>query len=257
MAPPVTTRPAPHPTPLHPIERRFGAAMIGLESAQKPGNGVPAYTRWVNRRLARFAAAAAYSAGWSPNAVTAASAAMSFAALWIMVAVPQTAALGIAVGCLLAAGYVLDSADGQVARLGRRGSPAGEWLDHVVDAVRTPALHLAVLVGLYSVPGIGTWPLLVALGYCLVSVGEFMSQILAEQLSGRGNPGEPPPAASGVGKSLILLPTDNGTLCWIFLLWGMPSLFVWVYGALFLLNTVHTAISMRRKYVRLTAHAAR
>lgn len=249
MAPPVSTRQA----PLRAVERSFGAAMVGLESAQKPGNGVPAYTRWVNRRLARFAAAAAYAAGWSPNAVTAASAALSFAALWIMVAVPQTASLGIVVACLLAAGYVLDSADGQVARLGRRGSPAGEWLDHVVDALRTPALHLAVLVGLYAVPGLGTWPLLVALGYCLVSVGEFMSQILAEQLSGRDNPGDAPPASSGVAKSLILLPTDNGTLCWIFLLWGMPSLFAWAYGAMFLLNTVHTVISMRRKYVRLIA----
>lgn len=241
---------ATHAAPLRAAERRFGAAMLGLESAQKPGSGVPAYTRWVNRRLARFAAAAAYSAGWSPNAVTAASAGLSFAALWIMVAVPQTASLGIAVGCLLAAGYVLDSADGQVARLGRRGSPAGEWLDHVVDAVRTPALHLAVLVGLYAVPGIGTWPLLVALGYCLVSVGEFMSQILAEQLSGRN---DPPASSSGVVKSFILLPTDNGMLCWIFLLWGMPGLFVWAYGAMFLLNAVHTAISMRRKYIRLIA----
>ena len=243
-------------TSLHPglrsraVERRFGAAMSGLDAAQKPGNGVPAYTRWINRRLARFAAAAAYSAGWSPNAVTAASAALSFAALWLMVTVPQTAPLGVAVGCLLAAGYVLDSADGQVARLGRCGSPAGEWLDHVVDAVRTPALHLAVLIGLYAVPGIGTWPLLVALGYCLISVGEFMSQILAEQLSGRNDPSA---ASSGVVRSFILLPTDNGMLCWIFLLWGMPSLFVWAYGGMFLLNAVHTAISMRRKYVRLIA----
>ncbi|MEO6201524.1 MAG: CDP-alcohol phosphatidyltransferase family protein [Cryobacterium sp.] len=230
--------------------RSFRAAMRGLDSAQKPGNGVPAYTRWVNRRLARFAAAAAYAAGWSPNTVTAASAVLSFAALWMMVAVPQTAPLGIAVGCLLAAGYVLDSADGQVARLGRRSSLAGEWLDHVVDAVRTPALHLAVLIGLYAVPGMGMWPLMIALGYCLISVGEFMSQILAEQLSGRN---EPATASAGVLKSFILLPTDNGTLCWIFLLWGMPSVFVWVYGAMFLLNAVHTAISMRRKYVRLTS----
>lgn len=249
MAPPGSTRQA----PLRAVERSFAAAMVGLESAQKPGNGVPAYTRWVNRRLARYAAAAAYAAGWSPNAVTAASAALSLAALLTMVTVPQTASLGIVVACLLAAGYVLDSADGQVARLGRRGSAAGEWLDHVVDAVRTPALHLAVLVGLYAVPGVGTWPLLVALGYCLVGVGEFMSQILAEQLSGRATPADPAPASPGVVKSLILLPTDNGTLCWIFLLWGTPGLFVWAYGAMFLLNTVHAAISMRRKYVRLIA----
>jgi phosphatidylglycerophosphate synthase len=236
------------------VERRFRAALAGLGSAQKPGSGVPAYTRWVNRRLARFAAAAAYSAGWSPNAVTAASAALSFAALALMVAVPATAPLGVAVGVLLAAGYVLDSADGQVARLGGRGSAAGEWLDHVVDAIRTPALHLATLIGLNAVPGIGIWPLLIAIGYCLVSVGQFMSQILAEQLSG---PAAPRSDASGIKQSLLLIPTDNGTLCWIFLLWGMPAIFVWVYGAMFLANTAHTAISMRRKYVRLSALRSR
>ena len=27
--------------------------------------------------------------------------------------------------------------------------PAGEWLDHVVDSVKTSALHLAVLIGWY------------------------------------------------------------------------------------------------------------
>ncbi|HZK59621.1 MAG TPA: CDP-alcohol phosphatidyltransferase family protein [Cryobacterium sp.] len=236
------------------VERRFSAALAGLGSAQKPGSGVPAYTRWVNRRLARFAAAAAYSAGWTPNAVTAASAVLSFAALALMVTVPTTAPLGIAVGVLLAAGYVLDSADGQVARLGGRGSVAGEWLDHVVDAIRTPALHLATLIGLNAVPGIGTWPLLIAIGYCLVSVGQFMSQILAEQLSG---PAAPRSDASGIKQSLLLISTDNGTLCWIFLLWGMPTIFVWVYGAMFLANTAHTAISMRRKYVRLSALRSR
>lgn len=236
------------PTALAP--RHFGAALAGLGSAQKPGSGVPAYTRWVNRRLARFAAAAAYSAGWSPNAVTAASAALSAAALVLMVAVPTTASLGVAVGSLLAVGYVLDSADGQVARLGGRGSAAGEWLDHVVDAIRTPALHLATLVGLHAVPGIGAWPLLIALGYCLVSAGQFMSQILAEQLSG---PVPPRSDSSGIRQSLLLIPTDNGTLCWIFLLWGLPTIFVWVYGAMFLVNAAHAAVSMRRKYVRLVA----
>lgn len=230
-------------------DRRFSLALARLGSAQKPASGVPAYTRWVNRRLARFAAAAAYSAGWSANAVTAASAALSFVALALMVTVPTTAPLGVAVGVLLAAGYVLDSADGQVARLGGGGSAAGEWLDHVVDAIRTPALHLATLIGLSAVPGIGTWPLLIAIGYCLVSVGQFMSQILAEQLSGAAAPRSD---ASGIRQSLLLIPTDNGTLCWIFLLWGMPSIFVWVYAAMFLANTVHAAVSMRRKYVRLT-----
>ncbi|MEO5743368.1 MAG: CDP-alcohol phosphatidyltransferase family protein, partial [Terracoccus sp.] len=167
---------------------RFRTALNGLRSAQKPGAGVPAYTRWINRSLARFAAAAAYSLGWSANAVTAISAVLSFSALALLLLRPPSVPLGIAVAVLLAAGYVLDSADGQVARLSRSSGPAGEWLDHVVDAIRTPAIHLTVLIGLSSVPGIGTWPLVVAIGYCLVSVGQFMSQILSEQLSGAARP---------------------------------------------------------------------
>ncbi|PPL19887.1 CDP-alcohol phosphatidyltransferase family protein [Microterricola pindariensis] len=229
---------------------RFSTALDGLRSAQKPGAGVPAYTRWVNRRLARFAAAAAYSLGWSANAVTTISAVLSFAALALMVLVPQSAPLGLAVAGLLAAGYVLDSADGQVARLSRRSSPAGEWLDHVVDAIRTPAIHLAVLIGLSAVPGLGTWPLVVAVAYCLVSVGQFMSQILSEQLSGTATPAS---ESAGIRQSLVLIPTDMGTLCWIFLFWGTPEVFVWVYAAMFLANTVHAAVSMRRKYLRLRA----
>jgi len=231
-------------------ERSFRGTLRGLQAAQKPGNGVPAYTRWINRRLARFAAASAYSIGWSANAVTATSAVFSAGGLALLVLVPPSIWSGISAAVLLAIGYVLDSADGQVARLGKRGGPAGEWLDHVVDAIRTPAIHLAVLIGLHSVPGVGTWPLCVAIGYCLVSGGQFLSQILSEQLAGSAVPASD---ADGVRQSLVLLPTDTGTLCWIFLLWGAPSVFIWAYAALFVLNTAHAAISMRRKYLRLAS----
>jgi len=32
----------------------FSDTLRALEQAQKPGIGVPAYTRWVNRRIARY-----------------------------------------------------------------------------------------------------------------------------------------------------------------------------------------------------------
>jgi phosphatidylglycerophosphate synthase len=174
-----------------------------------------------------------------------------------MVSVPPDPGSGLLVGLLLAAGYVLDSADGQVARLGRTGSPAGEWLDHVVDSVRTPAIHLAVFVGLalqsdslslLGSPNSGQWPLAVALLYCLVSTGQFMSQILAEQLSGAAVPSS---SSAGIRQSVLLIPTDMGALCWIFVLWGLPHIFVWAYLAMFLLNSAHTLVSMRRKYQKL------
>jgi len=230
-------------TPAH----RYREALTGLNSAQKPGNGVPAYTRWVNRRLGRYAAAAAYVLHWTPNAVTALSAAFSLAAIVLLIWVGPQLWVGVAIAALLATGYLLDSADGQVARLQGSGSPAGEWLDHVVDALRTPAIHLAVLVGYWNQEQ-PPWLLAMALAYCLVSVVEFMSQILAEQLAKRHS--APTPEA-GVARSFLLLPTDTGTFCWIFLVWGIPPLFVLAYTAMFAMNLVHTVISMRRKYVKL------
>lgn len=229
----------------------FSEHMANLNRAQKSGAGVPAYTRWVNRRLARAIAAASATVGLSPNAVTFISAALSATGLAVMIAAGPSIWSALATAVLLAAGYVFDSADGQVARLTGRSSPAGEWLDHVVDAIRTPAIHLTVAIAtLMHRPDL-IWLSIVALAFTVMSVGQFMSQILAEQLVHRR--GADTPEASGVRKSLMLLPTDTGTLCWSFACWMLPPLFAVVYTALFAINLVHTAASMRRKYVKLAA----
>jgi phosphatidylglycerophosphate synthase len=229
-------------------ERGIRSALDALGNAQKPGGGVPAYTRWINRRLARFAAAIAYTWGWSPNAVTVASAACSATALALLIALEPSALLGVPVAVLLALGYLLDSADGQVARLSRSGSKQGEWLDHVVDAIRTPTIHLAVLVALWRWTDAPGWLLVIALLYAIASVGQFMSQILAEQLApDRGRPA----TTGGALRSVLLLPTDMGTLCWLFIAWGFADIFAVLYTAMFAVNTVYSAVSMHRKYRRL------
>lgn len=238
------------PLTVAPTARRsFRAALGELGAVQKPGAGFPAYTRWVNRRLARYAAAAAYRIGATPNGVTAASATASAAAVVLLVAAPVTGPTGIAAAALLALGYLLDSADGQVARLTGRGSIAGEWLDHVVDAIRTPAVHLAVLTGLLR-SGAPAAVVALPMLFCVVAVGQFMSQVLAEQLSGRVHRR---PAGDGIRQSWMTLPTDTGVLCWSFVLWGLPGAFVPVYAALLVLNALHAAVSMRRKYQHLIA----
>jgi phosphatidylglycerophosphate synthase len=230
-------------------ERSVGAALASLGRAQKPGGGVPGYTRWINRRLARYVAAVAHASGLSPNAVTVLSAVFSTAGLAMLVAFPPHPMLGLIVAALLAFGYLLDSADGQVARLGKTGSKQGEWLDHVVDAIRTPTIHLAVVVALWRWTDAPGWLLAVALLYAVVSVGQFMSQILAEQLApDRGRPA----TTGGVLRSLLLIPTDMGALCWLFLAWGFPQAFALLYTAMFAVNAVYSTVSMRRKYQRLS-----
>lgn len=226
-----------------------------LRSAQKAGAGVPAYTRWVNRYLARYVAAVAFRAGLTANHVTLISAALSTLGLTILVLAPIHPLTGVAASLLLVAGYVLDSADGQVARLSGTSSPAGEWLDHVIDSVRTPAIHLAVVIALWRHDDGYVWVQAIAIAYALLSVGQFMSQILAEQLAGKsaGTHIEPSP---GVRKSLLLLPTDMGALCWVFVLWGVFPVFAGAYALLFVVNAIHMAASMWRKYRKLSSLAA-
>ncbi|WP_298040044.1 CDP-alcohol phosphatidyltransferase family protein [uncultured Microbacterium sp.] len=234
-----------------PAPTTFRGHLHALNGAQKNGAGVPAYMRWINRRLARVIAAASATIGLTPNMVTAFSAALSGAGLAIMIVFPPSWWSAPLTGVLLAAGFVFDSADGQVARLTGRSSPAGEWLDHVVDAVRTPMIHLSVAVAVVlHLPDLILLAV-VALLFTVMSVGQFMSQILAEQLV-RDDDGHQP-EGRGIRKSVMLLPTDTGVLCWSFVLWAVPPLFAVSYGALFVINLVHTAASMRRKFLKLAS----
>jgi phosphatidylglycerophosphate synthase len=207
--------------------------------------------RWVNRRAGRVIAAASARVGLTPNAVTGISAGLSAAGLAFVILVQPRWWSGIAAAVLLAAGFAFDSADGQLARLTKAGGPAGEWLDHVVDAIRTPSVHLIVASALLLHREQQGWTAVVAACFAAVSVAQFMSQILAEQLFRAKGPG----AEQGNGrvKSLVLLPNDTGVLCWLFVLWGATSVFAVAYTALFALNLVHAAVSMRRKYAALSA----
>lgn len=163
----------------------------------------------------------------------------------MLVALPPHPLLGLVVAALLALGYVLDSADGQVARLYGQSSRAGEWLDHVVDAVRSPAIHVGVAVAtLRAWPDLD-WFICVALVYCIVNSAQFLSQILAEALV-KGSGGQP--NRGGTRRSLILLPTDPGVLCWSFVLWGFGDPFRVMYLLLAVIAVAHSAISMRRRY---------
>lgn len=91
----MSTSEAPHTpnsTPSSGFAATFSSTLRSLEAAQKPGIGVPAYTRWVNRRVARYFAAAAVALGITPNGVTAISAACSAAGLIVLITCPPTVA---------------------------------------------------------------------------------------------------------------------------------------------------------------------
>jgi phosphatidylglycerophosphate synthase len=236
------TRPAP--------TERFGSTLHRLSGAQKGALGAPAYSRFVNRRFGRWLAALAFHAGLTPNTVTLISAGFTATGVGLLALVPPSVGVGVAVAACLVLGYALDSADGQLARLRGGGSPAGEWLDHMVDALKLPALHLAVLIAWYRFDAVGAEALLlVPIGYCIVDGGLFFAMMLNEALRSRHGAvtrAQQSDARPGLGRSLLSLPTDYGVFAVLFLLWGVPGLFAAGYAALFVATAAHLAIGSRK-----------
>lgn len=212
----------------------FGSALHALRAAQKTAKGVSLYSRYVNRPAGRVLAAAAHRAGLTPNQVTLLSAVCSFAGIAAVALVRPSWGLGAGVWAALVLGFALDSADGQLARLRGGGSPAGEWLDHVVDCARIVALHTAVLISFHrfaDLPGEG-W-LLLPPGFQLVAVLVFFGGLLTDKLRPRATVGAPAGRPPSTLRAVALLPVDHGVLCLLFLLLGGQGLFRAGYAALF------------------------
>ncbi|HEY9412863.1 MAG TPA: CDP-alcohol phosphatidyltransferase family protein [Jiangellaceae bacterium] len=215
----------------------FRAALRELSGSQKTPRGVPAYTLYVNRRAGRVLAAAASVARMTPNQVTVVSALFTFSAIALIAAVEPAVWSSILVAVLLVVGYFLDSADGQLARLQRAGSPAGEWLDHVVDCAKIVTLHLAVLVCWYRFYDLDEAMLLVPMGYLLVGVVLFFAVVLTEKLK---QAAQTAPRSSHATfsrtRAFVMLPVDYGLVCVAFALLWAEQTFVVVYTALLVAN---------------------
>jgi phosphatidylglycerophosphate synthase len=225
------------PLPTAPQLTGLGQTLRRLSAAQKGAQGAPAYSRFINRPLGRLFAALAFHAGLTPNLVTAISAAFTFGGIALVAVETPTVPMGIAVTLCLVIGYGLDAADGQLARLRGGGSPAGEWLDHMVDATKMSSLHLAVLISFYRFDTVEPGWLLVPLGYCLVDAVTYFATMLNEALRaqhGAATRAQRTGRRPGVTRSLLTLPGDYGLLACLFMLFGAPALFVPAYTVLFL-----------------------
>jgi phosphatidylglycerophosphate synthase len=236
-----------------------GDTVRRLVGAQKGAQGAPAYGRFVNRRIGRLLAAVAFHRGLTPDAVTGLSALCTTVGIAAIALAPHTWSVGALVTAFLVVGYALDSADGQLARLRGGGSPAGEWLDHMVDAAKIASLHLAVLVGLYRRDDIDHAWLLIPLAFSVLDVVHFFATLLNEALRSqhgattRATRTEERPS---VLRSVVAMPTDYGVLCLVFVLLGSPVGFLSAYGFMLAGTAGYLVLALphwRREMVRLEA----
>lgn len=222
-----------------------------LARVQKPGANVPWYMREINRRLGRALASVAAQLRLTPNQMTAASALAFLAGVAVLVALEPSMPAAVVSVLLLQLGFAFDAADGQLARLTGLGSPAGEWLDHVVDAARHLVFHLAVLIGLYRFADVPGAVLLLPLAFAVVVSVRFFAQILAEQLR-RGTGSAEVETSPRLG-SWIQAPSDTGVVNAVVLLWPWAPVFLPAYGTLALANLVLLAATARRRHRELAA----
>ena len=235
------------------LSARYRRSLAELVAAQKPPRGVSLYSTWVNRPLGRRLAALADVLQLTPDQVTLLSGLCSLTAIALLL-VPASLPVGLAVGGLLVLGFALDSADGQLARLRRSGSRAGEFLDHMLDCVVKCGLHAGVLVAGYRAGERGS-VLLVPLAFQIVSVLLFFGGTLVAKLreqSARPDTERPGRRVTDRASSVLLLPADHGILCLTFLLWGVPDIFGPAYALLLLAHTALLAVFAFVWYRELT-----
>jgi phosphatidylglycerophosphate synthase len=225
----------------------YRTAMAELASAQKPKAGTPLYSRYVNRPLGRRFAAAGAAAGLSPNTISLISFACSLAAVVLIAVLPVGVAAGFTISALLVLGYALDSADGQVARLTKRGSVFGEWLDHVLDCAKIASLHAAVAWHVLRTDVDERW-VLVALGWAVVAAVMFFGMILTDQLRRQAGQDRTKHHVrpDSMLRSIAVLPSDYGLMCLLFVTLGWTSVFLGAYTVLLAGNVVLLAAALAR-----------
>ncbi len=229
----------------------FRTSLTALQQAQKTSKGAPAYSRLVNRPFGRLLAASAHVIGLTPNQVTCISAMFTFSAIALIALVEATAVISVAAAGLLVIGYALDAADGQLARLRGGGSVAGEWLDHVVDAIKIACLHTSVLINWYRFEDVSDRSLLLPIAFQVVATIMFFVIILNDQIR-RAHRGTSQMLLQGDGSSstlysLAVLPTDYGLLCVVLgFMWWQG--FVGLYALLLAANAGFMVLALMKWY---------
>jgi phosphatidylglycerophosphate synthase len=232
-----------------------GSAMAeGEPAAVKKETGLP-YTRHVNRRLAWQLTQRLQWA--TPNQVTAVAFAILLLALGVILARDDLLGYVLAY-LLLAVNYILDSVDGQLARVRSMQSPLGEWLDHSLDGLRLLLLN-AVLASqvLFFVWEEPQWALLGGAAIALNLVfqpGNFFVGILKDKVLGQRT-GEILSKQTGSWKRRMVLisvtPLDYGIVIMTVLLLADMTLFIpiyFLYGILFFIVVIaNYIITVRQK----------
>jgi phosphatidylglycerophosphate synthase len=124
------------------------AEIVGIYRASKKQRDINWFTEWVARPPAAVLVYALRGTPFTPNQVTFLSAVVAAGACAMFATLPGHRWL-IAAAAVFELSFVLDCADGQLARLRRTASPLGHLLDFLMDELKAMLLVGCVAVRLW------------------------------------------------------------------------------------------------------------
>ncbi|MEO6776420.1 MAG: CDP-alcohol phosphatidyltransferase family protein [Kofleriaceae bacterium] len=217
------------------------------------------FTEWIARPPAAVVVYALRGTPITPNQVTFLSAFIAAAACALLIACLGWVPLVIAVA-LFEVSFVLDCADGMLARLRKVASPLGHLLDFLMDELKAMLLYGAVTVRMWRETGDARM-LLVGLagGFCLASgiaLTSFMRrpEYGAKPPTQDGQPADMHKPRSLVGWAAFAIEWPARIVVhypqyiWICALADRIDVYFWAYGAV---NALYLAKSLAVILVRL------
>ena len=226
--------------------------IVALYKASKKKKDINWFTEWVARPPAAVVVYALRNTRITPNQVTFASAVIAAIACAMFVLLRSHVGL-IAAALVFEFSFVLDCADGQLARLRKIASPIGHLLDFLMDELKAMALLASVTVRVWQDTGddrlmiVGLFAL-----FCLAS-GLTLTSFTRRPEYGAKPPTEDGQPAEVGGRTgiahLVLTPIELAArivvhypqYLWVLAIVDRIDIYFWAYAgvnALYLLKTL-------------------
>jgi hypothetical protein len=239
--------------------------IVGIYRASKKQRDINWFTEWVARPPAAVVVYALRGTSVTPNQVTFLSALVAAGACAMFALLPGHAWLIAAAG-VFELSFVLDCADGQLARLRKTASPLGHLLDFLMDELKAMLLYGAVAVRLWRDTG-DERLLLVGLAalFCLASGISLTSFMRRPEYGARpptpdGQPAELGTRRGAIGRVLHAIEwaarivVHYPQYLWICALANRIDVYFWAYAGV---NALYLARSLAAIVLRLGRFEAR
>jgi len=233
--------------------------IVAIYRSSKKKRDINWFTEWIARPPAAVVVYLLRGTPITPNQVTFLSAIVAAGSALMFALLPGYWWL-VAAALVFEFSFVLDCADGQLARLRKRASPLGHLLDFLMDELKAMLIFGCVAVRLWRETG-DVRMLLVGLagGFCLASGIALTSFMRRPEYGGKGPTEDGQPAEVGkrrgpVGLALNTLEWSARIVVhypqyiWICAVANRIEIYFWAYAAV---NALYFALSMLKIFFRL------